>query len=139
MAELDPQPWPGVDDTDDDLYYNVGKMRAVADDLEIALVPTQGPGGTREGGTGAVEALTRYFSLDTEHIGKWPAAWAFAHSVGTTAVEPGTYGPFFLARGQRLAALYREYVECCQAVIQVIRDSADTYERTNPASDDSGR
>jgi hypothetical protein len=132
------QSWPGLDDTDDELYYNVGKMRAVADALEIALVPTQGPGGTREGGTGAVEALTRYFSLDEKHIGQWPAAHAFAHSVGTTAVEPGTYGPFFLARGALLGQLYKDYVESCQKVIQAIRDSADTYERTNPVQGDTG-
>ncbi|MFG1703422.1 hypothetical protein ACFLIM_09520 [Nonomuraea sp. M3C6] len=134
MAE---ESWPGLDDTDDELYYDVGKMRSVADDLEIALVPTQGPGGTREGGTGAVEALTKYFSLDEEHIGRWPAASAFAHSVGTTVLAPGEYGPVFAARGERLAQLYQEYVECCQAVIRAIRDSADTYERTNPTQGDA--
>ncbi|GAA2818297.1 hypothetical protein [Nonomuraea rubra] len=136
MGELDPVPWRGLDDTDADLYYNVGKMRAVADDLELALVPTQGPGGTKDGGTGAVEALTRYFDLTQQHIGSWPAAAAFAHSVGTTGPDPG--GQVSLeGRGQRLASLYREYVECCQRVVQAIRDSAAVYERTNPVRGDS--
>ncbi|MGP3932349.1 hypothetical protein [Nonomuraea sp. KM88] len=130
--------WPGLDDTDDELYYNVSKMRAVADDLEGALAATQGPGGTREGVTGSVESLTRYFSLDESHIGSWPAASAFAASVSSIIPDTSTYGPYFMGRGYGLASLYEAYVECCQEVVQAIRESADVYERTNPPQADAG-
>ncbi|GGT15341.1 hypothetical protein ACIBIZ_01395 [Nonomuraea spiralis] len=131
MAELEPEPWPGLNDTDAELYYNVGKMRAIAEDLEIALALTQGAGGNRNGVTGSIETLTTYFSLGEEHIGSWPAASAFARSVGSTEADPG--GQVSLeGRGQRLAALYKDYVECCQKLVQAIRDSADGYAKTNP-------
>ncbi|TDC02131.1 hypothetical protein E1267_30100 [Nonomuraea longispora] len=130
--------WPGLDDTDDELYYNVGKMRAVADDLEVALAPTQGAGGTREGVTGSVESLNGYFSLDESHIGRWPAASAFAASVSTLIPDRSTYGPYYMGSGHGLAQLYQAYVECCQEVVQAIRESADVYERTNPPQADAG-
>ncbi|MBF8185450.1 hypothetical protein ITP53_06795 [Nonomuraea sp. K274] len=134
MAGLDPQPWPGLDDSDDELFYDVSKMRSVAEALETALVPTQGPGST-----GSVEAVTGDFSLDEQHIGEWPAASAFARSVSTLVPDTSTYGPYYLGRGQQLAGLYREYVECCRQVIQAIRDSADVYENTNPVQGDAGK
>ncbi|MEV4110559.1 hypothetical protein [Nonomuraea sp. NPDC049695] len=131
MGELNPQSWPGLDDTDDDLYYNVGKMRAVADALELALSPTSGPGGTPQGGRGSVEALTRYFDLNEEHIGKWQAAMALARSVASKEIDTSTYGPYFPGAGGQLGQLYQEFVEHCQKVIKAIRDSADTYDGTN--------
>ncbi|MER6579312.1 hypothetical protein [Nonomuraea sp. NPDC001023] len=131
MAGLEPEPWPGLDDTDAELYYNVGKMRAIADDLEIALAGTQGAGGNRDGVTGSVETLTRYFALGEEHIGRWPAASALAHSVGSTGADSGGQGSME-GRGALLTALYQDYVECCQKLVKAIRDSADSYAKTNP-------
>ncbi|NUR91626.1 MAG: hypothetical protein HOY71_46770 [Nonomuraea sp.] len=131
MAGLVPEPWPGLDDTDAELYYDVGKMRSVADDLEVILAATQGPGGTKDGVTGSVETLTRYFDLGEQHIGRWPAASALAHSVGSTGPDPGGLVSME-GRGQRLASLYQDYVECCQKLIKAIRDSADSYAKTNP-------
>ncbi|MEU1721771.1 hypothetical protein ACNF49_52210 [Actinomadura sp. ATCC 39365] len=131
MAGLEPEPWPGLDDTDAELYYNVGRMRAIADDLEIALALTQGAGGNRDGVTGSVETLTRYFALGEEHIGRWPAASALAHSVGSTGADPGGLVSME-GRGALLTALYQDYVECCQKLVKAIRDSADSYAKTNP-------
>jgi hypothetical protein len=134
MAGLEPEPWPGLDDTDAELYYDVGKMRSIADNLEVILSATQGPGGTKDGVTGAVETLTRYFTLGEEHIGRWQAASALAHSVGSTGADPG--GQVQLeSRGQRLAGLYQDYAECCQKLIKAIRDSADSYAKTNPVQE----
>ncbi|MER7501184.1 hypothetical protein AB0L05_14840 [Nonomuraea pusilla] len=114
--------WPGLDDSDADLYYDVSDMRTVAEKLLVQLGTMQGPGGNRNGITGTVETLTRYFSLGEEHIGRWPEAAALTRSVGTGPDD----------RGRLLGELYTEFVERFEDVIEAIRTSADEYERTNP-------
>jgi hypothetical protein len=139
MSGLNPDPkWPGLDATDAELYYDVTRMRAVADALEGALSPTWGAGGNKDGVTGSVETLTRYFELGEAQIGSWQAASAFAHSVGTTGPDPGGLVQLE-GRGERLSILYRDFVKCCEDAIAAIRDSADIYQRTNPVPGDSGK
>ncbi|WP_336207650.1 hypothetical protein [Nonomuraea sp. LPB2021202275-12-8] len=123
--------WPGLGATDADLYYDVGKMRAVANELENQLATMAGPGATKDGGTGSVEALTRYFTLDASHIGTWQAASALAQSVGSPGETPSGMADLE-GRGERLGLLYKEYYDCLETLVKALRECADTYERTNP-------
>jgi hypothetical protein len=126
--ELSPDPnWPGVHNYVTGTEFDVARMRKVAEDLERCA-------GEMKSGAGSATGLWQDSALTEYQVGTWPAASAFARSVGRNHSPDGVAGMYVGPVSNTLAYVYGMFAVRLEDAAKAIRANADEYDRVRRAN-----
>ncbi len=126
--------WPSLDDVAQVTEFDTYQMRKIANELEEYVAGLTGPAFSEGYTTGSLKSVDTSANLTEEQLGAWPAAQAFARTVGSAPGGSSSQD----GRAAVLGRVYGEFIAQYHEIIAAIRASAKEYDGANHAGGGDG-